>query len=328
MKNKILSSFYIIALIFIVIVAIFFINNKSSKSKLPLVAIANYGPHSSLEDSISGIKQELAAKGYIENKNIAYDIMDVGFDTALIPQMITKLKSSKPNIIVAMTTPVAQFAKHNVKDIPIIYNVITDPVEAGLLKHENEAEEMATCTSDKQNIDLLLAFAKKLLPGATRVGILYATSEANDIALVKMFQESTKNLNMELVAVAIDQPRDVPIRMQSFKDKVDFIYVGTSGPIQPTLPVIIAQADKMMIPVFNVNEEAVKNDQALASFGVSYTEIGRNTGNMIDVFLKTGKLMLPIYPDSNAHHGFISKKRAQFFNIAIPNNLNNVTILE
>ncbi|MGB4191286.1 MAG: ABC transporter substrate-binding protein [Rickettsiales bacterium] len=327
MKNKVLSNVYIVALIFIVIVAII-IFNKSSKSHLPLVAIANYGPHSSLEDSISGIKQELAAKGYIENKNIAYDIMDVGFDTALIPQMITKLKASKPNIIVAMTTPVAQFAKHNVKDIPIIYNVITDPMEAGLLKNKDKAENMATCTSDKQNIDLVLAFAKEILPSATRVGILYATSEANDIALVKMFQESTNKLNMELVVVAIDQPRDVPLRMQSFKDKVDFIYVGTSGPIQPTLPVIIAQADKMMIPVFNVNEEAVKNDQALASFGVSYTEIGKNTGNMIDVFLKTGKIMPPIYPDSNAHHGFISKKRAKFFNIAIPNNLNNVTIVE
>ena len=313
-------------IILLFVTAIIFYKEKSSN--LPIVAIANYGPHSSLEDSIKGIKEELASQGFIENKNIQYDILDVGFDTTLIPQMLNKLHSRSPAVMVAMTTPVAQFAKHNVKNVPLIFNVVTDPVEAGLLKNAHSSEDNMTCTSDMQNLDLLLAFAKKLIPQATRVGLLYSTAEANDFALIRMLKEAAEKINIQLVAIPVDQLRDIPIRMQGFKDKVDFIYVGTSGPIQPALPIITAMADKMHIPIFNVNEEAVQKNQVLASFGVNYLQIGKNTGSMIANLLRGGKIAEPIYPMAKEHHGFISKKRAEYFSIKIPADLTNVTIVE
>ena len=281
-----------------------------------------------LEDHSCCDSKELKTQDFIENKNIIYDIMDVGFDSSLIPQMITKLKATKPAVMVAMTTPVAQFAKHNVKDIPLIFNVITDPVEVGLLVDPNKSQDNMTVTSDKQNIGLFLEFVKKLIPNATRIGVLYATSEANDAALVKMLGNAGAKEGIQVVAVPVDQPRDIPMRMQRFRDQVDFIYVGTSGPIQPSLPVIVAEADKMMIPVFNVSEEAVQNNQAVASFGVDYLQIGKNTGDMIAKLLNGGKILPPLYPEAIEHHGFISRKKAEYFGIKIPEDLNNVTILE
>lgn len=317
----------LIILSFIIAFA-FFEYKNSSQEKLPLVAIANYGPHSSLEDSIKGIKLELSSQGFIENQDITYDIVNVGFDSSLILQMITKLKLKKPTVMIAMTTPVAQSAKHNIKNIPLIFNVITDPVEAGLLKEMDKIDGNATCASDMQNLDLLLNFAKKLLPNASRIGVLYATSEANDIALVRMLKEAAANIGMEVVAIPVDQPRDVPTRMQSFKNEVDFIYVGTSGPIQPTLPVIVAEADKMGIPVFNANEESVLNNQVLASFGVNYEQVGRNAGNIAAHILKGDKILSPVYPSTEDHHGFISKQKAEIFGVIIPDDLSNVTIVE
>jgi putative tryptophan/tyrosine transport system substrate-binding protein len=312
----------------IVVSTILFITYKKTESNLPIIAIANYGPHSSLDSSIQGIQQELKKQGFIDGENIIYDIKNVGFDSNLIPQMIAQLKARKPAVMVAMTTPVAQFAKHAVKNTPLIFNVITDPVEAGLLKDVAKTENNMTCTSDKQDLSLLLDFAKHLLPKATRVGVLYSTAESNDRALVKMLKIAAEKANMQVVAVPIDQARDVLMRMQSFKDKVDFIYVGTSGPIQPTLPTIISEANKMNIPVFNANEESVQKNQALASFGVNYLQIGVNTGKVIADLLNGKALSSPIYPDALDHHGFISKKKAEFFDIKIPSDFTNVTIVE
>ncbi len=317
----------LITLFFIVIFTFFKYKNTTNET-LPLVAIANYGPHSSLEDSIKGIKQELTSQGFIENKNITYDIVDVGFDSNLIAQMIIKLKSKRPALMIAMTTPVAQAAKHNIKDIPLIFNVVTDPVEAGLLKDKNQIDGNATCTSDMQNLDLLLEFAKKLLPNASRIGVLYATSEANDIALLRMLKASAEKLKMQVIAIAVDQPRDIPLRMLDFKDKVDFIYVGTSGPIQPSLPAIVAEANKMRIPIFNVNEEAVQKNQVLASFGVDYVQVGKNAGNITAHILQGEEILPPIYPSIKDHHGYISKQKADSLGIKIPDDLSNVTILE
>ena len=298
-----------ISVVLLIAIVTFFTNKKSSE--LPIVAIANYGPHSSLEDTIKGIKYELAKQGYQEGQNITYEILDVSFDTSLIPQMITKLKSEKPAVMVVMTTPVAQFAKNAVKDIPLIFADITDPVSAGLLKNKNEVNGNMTGASERQDLKLLLEFAQKTLPKVTRVGVLYSTAEANDQALIQMMNEAASQKNIQVVAVSIDQPRDIPVRMQSFRDKVDFIYVGTSGPIQPTLPVIAIEANKMNIPVFNADLDAAKKNQVLAGFGVDYVQIGRNAGNIVAQVLKDGTMLPPIYPAAKDHQAFVSEIKAE-----------------
>lgn len=318
-----------ISLIISCVGVVIFINyNNQNDSHMPLVAIANYGPHSSLEDSIKGFKEEMIQQGFIENKNVRYKVSDVSFDSNLIQQMIVQLKILQPDVILTMTTPVAQAAKNLTKNIPLVFSVITDPVEAGLLNIKNQPHDNMTGASDEQNFDILLNFARNIIPNAHRVGVFYATSEANDIALVKMIKASALKLNMQVIAVAIDQPRDIPIRIQFFKDKVDFIYVGTSGPIQPTLPAIIAEADKMNIPIFNANEESVKKNQVLASFGVDYIKVGSNAAKIVAKILRGEKNIDPIYPLEEDHHGFVSQKRVDSMKLKLPHDLTNVTIIK
>ena len=326
-----MSSFKKFILIMLVIAFLFaLLLQFNKKSNHPIVAIANYGPHSSLTDTITGLKQQLSEVGFIENKNIIYEIRDVNFDTALIPQMISQMKIKKPLAIVTLTTPVAQFTKSAVKDIPIIFSAITDPIEGGLIQTRNKSYQNITGASDQQSFDIMLKFAKELLPRATRVGVLYSTSEANDLALIRMLEIAALKLNMEVVAISIDQSRDIAMRMQGFAGKVDFIYVGSSGPIQPALPVIAAESNKMGIPVINLNEEAVKQNMVLASYGVDYIQVGKNTGIIVAQILNGERVanIPPIYPQISEHKGYISKKQADKFGIIIPFNLVNVTIEE
>lgn len=299
----------------------------NTKTQLPVIAIANYGPHASLHESIQGFKSHMQANGYIENKTIQYKILDVGFDPALIPQMITTLKQHNPKAILAMTTPVAQFAKGNIQTIPIVYNVITDPVEAGLIPSHNQATHNLTGSADTQDITAMLKFATSVLPKAKTLGVLYATSESNDTALVKMLRAATHKLGMSIVAIPVEHARDVPTRMMQFKNKVDFIYVGTSGPIQPTLPAIAAAAHKMNIPVFNAQQQAVKDGLALASFGVSYAATGKNAATLVMQILngKPVNQLTPMYPTQQDHVGFINKQLAIKYNANIPN---NITVVE
>lgn len=239
----------LIAAIFIAAVAMFIM--RSTANKLPVIAIANYGPHASLESAIKGFKGQMMIEGFKEGETINYVIADVGFDQALIPQMIASLKVSKPKLMVVMSTPVAQFAKGTICDLPLVYSVITDPVDAGLIKEQNQADKNMTGSSDMQDLESFIRFAKSILPQAKRIGLLYATSDSNDTALLKMMQEAAANQSVSVVAIPIEQARDVPARMQGFNHKVDLIYVGTSGPVQPTLPAIAAAALKMRIPVLD-----------------------------------------------------------------------------
>ncbi len=302
---------------------------KSPSSNLPVIAIANYGPHASLHETIQGIKDTLAEKGYVENQHIRYEILDANFEHTLIRQMLSKLKMSKPLVIIALSTPVAQAAR-SITDIPVIFSDITAPVEAGLLTNDTTPLTNMTGASDKQDLTIFLQFAQKILPHAKRIGLLYATTDANDQALVNMMQRGAKLFGMEVVLVGVEHANDVKLRMQAFKGKVDFIYVGVSGPIQPSLPTIASEALRMQIPVFNADANAVKQQQVLGSFGVSYYQVGVNTANMVAELLqgKSIKDIPPRYPTSDDHHGFLSKDIADKLSVTIPDDLNNITVVQ
>jgi putative ABC transport system substrate-binding protein len=294
----------------------------NKNADLPLVAVANYGPHASLDASLRGLKAELANQGFIEGKTVRYEIADVGFDPTLIPQMIAKLAASKPRVMAVKTTPVAQFAKGKIRDIPLVFCDITDPVVAGLLKDREHSCGNLTGSSDQGDLETFLNFVKTILPGAKTVGLLYSTSESNDAALVKMMEEAAAKVELSVVAVPTDQSRDIPMRMQEFRGKVDFIYVGTSGPIQPALPTVTAEAQKMGIPVFNVEDQAVRDGLALASFGVNYESVGRNAGKLVAKLLRGASIrdLPPIFPKTEDHRCFVNKKLAEKFGIKIPEN--------
>ncbi len=301
----------------------FIIHHNKANHGLSVLAIANYGPHASLDATITGFKDQMQAEGFIENQNIYYEIADVGFDPSLISQMLFSLKAKNPKAMLVMTTPVAQAAKGKIHDIPLIYTVVTDPIEAGLITEKHSSNANITGSSDMQDLKAFLEFAKSILPKSKNIGLLYATSEANDVALVNMMKSAASEFDMSVLAIPVEQARDVQIRMQEFKDKVDFIYVGTSGPIQPTLPIISIEARKMHIPVFNAESQAVKDGLALASFGVDHLAVGRNAGKLAAAILRGHKIsdLIPSYPTSADHQGVINKKIAQEFGVNIPSNL-------
>ena len=307
-------------LCFLMLGAYFVLQFKKTNNELPVIAIASYGPHASLHEAIEGIQAELREAGYVDQQNVRYEIRDVGFDPLLIPQMLNYLKNLSPKILFVLTTPVAQYAKSNIHDIPLIYSVVTDPVDAGLLKERLRSDGNMTGSSDQQDLRAVLQFAKQMLPTAKRVGLLYATGESNDLALLRMLQAASQSEGMELVSVAVDQARDVPLRMQSFKGAVDFIYVGTSGPIQPALPAIAMEADRMRIPIFNAHEDAVKDGLALASFGVHYQQVGRSAARLALKVLRGVPMsaITPIYPVAEDHRPFVHQAKAEALGLQVP----------
>lgn len=317
-NNKIFLTF--LTIFVSILIAIVVVFNKKS-SQLPVIAIANWGPHISLLETIYGVKEEL--------KHVNFEIADVNFDASMIMQVLYKLKAHKPKVIVAIATPVAQVAKNIIKDIPLVFADVTDPVQSGLLKHSNKSLANITGVSDMQDLKAFLVFAKKALPTAKNIGILYSTTEANDAALVKMMKEAVKLHDMHIVALAVNDADDISVNMQTFHNKVDFIYLGTSGIIQKSLPIIASNADQMLIPVFNAHSDAVINHIVLGSFGVNYRKIGHQVANLVKAILngENIKNIKPVYPAAIDHEVFISKKIATKYGIDIPND-SNVTVVE
>ncbi|MDR1235830.1 MAG: hypothetical protein LBJ96_02375, partial [Holosporaceae bacterium] len=106
----------------------------------------------------------------------------------------------------------------------------------------------------------------------------------------------------------------------------DFIYVGASG-LHAAMPTIASEAAKMNIPVFDSEDQSVRDGLALASFGVNYESVGRNAGKLAAKLLNgvSVKDLPPIFPKAEDHRCFVNKKSAEKFGIEIPE---NATVVE
>ena len=64
------------------------------------VAITSFGEHPALQGVVDGFKQSMKDRGYTEGKDVVITFTHVNWDRNLIPQMLTKVASDKPDVVV------------------------------------------------------------------------------------------------------------------------------------------------------------------------------------------------------------------------------------
>jgi len=286
------------------------------------IGIANFGEHPQLNTAVAGFKKALTAAGYVEGKDVVYSESHTNFDISLVPQMIAKLQSEKPKLIYTITTPVSQVAKKALwgSDIPVVFAAVTDPVEAKLVPSWDAGDKGMTGATDLQDVAAIMAFTKKLLPEAKRFGVAYNPGEANDVALLRKFEEAASGGGFTVVPVGIDNINDIQQRITAFSGKVDVIYTPGSNLLQPAIAAVAAAARQISVPVMNVDESAVTKDIVPASFAVNYEQVGENAGKIAAEILKgkAPETIPPSRPTYEDHRPLISKKALATFGITLP----------
>lgn len=288
------------------------------------VAIANFGPHGSLEQVISGFKTALGEKGYTEGKNVAYDYSHCNFDGALIPQVFSKLEAGKPDLMLTVTTPMTQAAVKLVRDpnIPIIFAPVTDPVAAGLVPDWQHGSARFVGASNMQDMQTVIGFVQQLLGPMKSFGILYNPGDANDVTGKDISEAAAKAMGLEFKAVSVESVNDIQQRATALNG-VGFIFVPSSSLLQPALPAIAAAADRMSIPVFSASPQGVMDHTVLGAMSVSWTKVGYNAGLLAAQVLDGAKTSaLPNYKPSVADHSpIVSAKRLKQMGKAVPASL-------
>lgn len=287
---------FLISAVVIIITTVLY-NIKRQELNIPLVAIANYGPHKTLNDTIDGIKEGMEALGYVENETIRYKVVDANFETSAISQIITHLKSYNPQVFIAISTPVSQIASNHIQDIPLICVNITEPSAIT----EAETADNIFIVSDKPNLDAMLSAIKKSMPNLSRVGVIFSTGEANDVAFLVDFEKAALKFGFEVITVPLEHSRDAKMRVSLLKNQADLIYLGSSGAVQSSLPVIAEFAKAEKIPVISFDNNDIVDNKLIADFPeTSYNKIGISTAKIIDQLLKKASPIKKVtYPNDD-----------------------------
>ena len=285
------------------------------------VAIASLGPHSVLQLVIDGFKAGLASAGFEEGAGVEYVYRDANFDPSLVAQVLTALEASNPDLLLTVTTPITQASKRAIRDksLPIVFAPVTDPVDAGLVDSWDRGSARFVGASNLQDMDTVVAQAKRILGGLSTMGLLFNPGDANDRVNVEYAKAAAARAGIELRAVSVETTNDIPNRVEALKG-VDFIYLIPSSMLQPALAAVAASAKRNRIPVINASPAGVKDGHVLAAVSVSWRDVGRQAGLLAAEILKGAKPSdLAIFrPRPEDHSVLLSAKGFAALERAIP----------
>jgi putative tryptophan/tyrosine transport system substrate-binding protein len=81
---------------------------------------------------LDGFREGLRERGYIEGKNVVFDLHYAAGDPAVLRQVVSDLKQG--NIDLAVSSGPATRAMTTVTDVPVLFALSGDPVELGVVK--------------------------------------------------------------------------------------------------------------------------------------------------------------------------------------------------
>lgn len=263
---------------------------KVEAIKIGIIQIAE---HPALDAAREGFVDALAQEGYTK-ENAVYSYKNAQGDMSTAQTIANQFAYDDLDLILAIATPAAQAVANSVKDIPIVITAVTDPKSANLVESIEVPGGNITGTSDLTPVEKQLKLIKKIKPEIKKVGIMYNAGESNSVVQAELAQKYAKELDLELVVATVSSSNEVYQSAQSLVGRVEAIYVPTDNTVVSAIQSVVKVAQENNLPLITGEENGVKNG-GLATIGINYKKLGRQTGKMAVKILKgTDSATMPI----------------------------------
>jgi len=284
MKNT--KRFLVIAVMVILVVAVCSTMFMScSKDTDYTVGVCQLVQHPALDSATQGfvdaLKEEIEAAG----KTITIDVQNASGESTNCATIVNKFVSSSYDLIMANATPALTAAAQATKKIPVLGTSITDYATALNIDSSAWTGTVGgniSGTSDLAPIDKQAQMVLDLIPTATKVGILYCSSEPNSLYQANKFETEIKA-----------KKSTITVEKYTFSDSNDLgavldriaaaglsaLYIPTDNVCASNTGIINQKATAASLPIV-AGEESIAKGCGVATLSISYYDLGKATGKM------------------------------------------------
>lgn len=254
---------------------------KSSKAR---IGIAMIQPHAALESVEIGITDVLKESGL----DFDIDRQNANGDVGTANQIAMKYRDEGVKLAVGIGTPVAVAMANTIKDVPVVFATITDPVGAKLVSTLEHGEGNVAGMSDAVPTDVHINLFKKVA-GIKTLGYIYTSSESNSLSSLKLVEDACRSEGIELVSQSISSTNEVKQAAAAVVDRVDGLYISTDNTVFSAISSLIQVFRDAKKPIFSADVTGAMQGGCMLAFGFNYYKAGRATGEIIVDILKNGK---------------------------------------
>lgn len=283
------------------------------------IGIVQHTTHPSLDNAVVGFKEQMEEKGI----KVEFVEKNAQGDTGTNDLIAKQFVSDGVDLIYAVATPSATAAVNATigKDTPVIFNAVTDPVDAKIVADNTKPGGNVTGVSDAAPLEQQIKMIREFLPDAKSIGMIYNIGEPNGKIQVDQVKEIAPKYNFTVEVKGISQTSEITTAAQQLSESTDCIYNITDNSVVAATASITDKATAKNKPVFAA-EDGQMASGLLASDSISYVNLGKQAADMAYDILVNGKkpAEMPVQTAKETTL-YINKAVAEALGITIPDSL-------
>lgn len=284
------------------------------------IGIIQQMEHPALDSAREGLEKYLKGKS---DAKFEITVKNAQGDNGTADTIAKQFVSEDVDLIYSIATNASQAAVNATggTDIPVVFNAVTDGVEAKLVTSNEKPGGNVTGVSDAAPLEKQLEMIRELLPEAKKIGMIYNIGEVNGKLQVKQVEKLASKYNFKIVKKGVSATTEIATAAEQLAGDVDCIYNITDNMVVSATASITDKANAKNIPVFAAEDGQMKAG-LLASDSISYEKLGEQAGSVAYDILVNGKKAgdIPVETAKDTTL-YINKKVAEQLDIKIPDSL-------
>ncbi|MCP3876215.1 MAG: redoxin domain-containing protein [Desulfobacteraceae bacterium] len=277
-----------------------------------------------------GFKNALKEAGYIEGKNVTFTFQDAKADPDIISTIANKFINEKVDLIHTMSILTSQEIVKLIKDIPIVYSMVMNPIDEKVVATMGPTGTNVTgvatslcALEDHWHIEAQLKMYIKFMPEAKRWGTIFNSGRVNSKFYMKELRKISIRMGIELVEVPVTKADEVKKAVESLMGKVDAVYGTPDDLMMSSFEDIATVCNKNKIPLFGGEIECVQRG-AIAAYNLDYFLVGYKAGKKA-IKILNGEKPGDIPSDlTKKYYLVISPKNAEKQGLSIPADIKKI----
>ena len=261
----------------------------NAQSPPATVGVLTPGLH--YEPVFNGLREGLEMLGYRENREVKFLVEDTKGSLDTLAERAAKLVAAKPDVLFTVATAPAIAVKQATQAIPIVFTIVGDPVQTGLVAGFGSSKNNLTGISSfgAQLSGKRLEILKEIAPRTKKVLVVVPVKEASGLVSFKYMEKAAKTLSFQIVR------RDVTTRGEMetlLKEKwagtVDAVFNVPSVLVVSLMESIVEMANRERLPLISFEQTHVQMG-ALATYSGGFRESGIQAAKLVSNILRGTK---------------------------------------
>ena len=241
---------------------------------------------------VDAVIQGLAKLGWIEGRNIRFDVRWTNGDVGRAQTLAKELVALQPDVILVGTTPATGALQRETRTIPIVFVQIADPVGTGFVGSLARPGGNMTgfINEEAPLVGKQLALLKEIAPYLTQVAIMFNpdTAPGGGTYYLEPFEAAAKSLGIKPAQARVRSDSDIESAAASLGRERGGVVGMNDSFMSVHRRTLISSAGKEHVPAI-MDMPYVPREGGLMAYGPNPLDLFRRAVPYVDRILRGGK---------------------------------------